>query len=115
MKELDEFAKDQPIEPLEKAVWWIEYVIRHNGTKHLRGSFSGKPFYEHMFQPDVLLVFAIALLLLPYFLLKAIQLLIKMLSFQMREEKTILTKKHIGMFLGLICLASATYNTCNLP
>lgn len=95
MKELDEFAKDQPIEPLEKAIWWVEYVIRHNGTKHLRGSYSGKPFYEHMFQPDVALVFAAALLLLPYFALKAIQLLIKMMSVKIRVEKTTLTKKHI--------------------
>ncbi|KAK4876034.1 hypothetical protein RN001_012456 [Aquatica leii] len=27
---------DEPIKPLDKAIFWIEYVIRHNGAPHLR-------------------------------------------------------------------------------
>ncbi|XP_062122126.1 UDP-glucosyltransferase 2-like [Drosophila sulfurigaster albostrigata] len=30
--------KDQKDTPLERAVWWTEYVIRHNGAKHLRSA-----------------------------------------------------------------------------
>ncbi|CAB3377024.1 Hypothetical predicted protein [Cloeon dipterum] len=29
-------AKDRITTPLEEAVFWVEYMIRHNGTKHLR-------------------------------------------------------------------------------
>ncbi|KAF2893561.1 hypothetical protein ILUMI_12615, partial [Ignelater luminosus] len=37
-KELVDLANDQPMTGLEQAVWWSEYVIRHNGAKHLRSS-----------------------------------------------------------------------------
>lgn len=27
--------RDQPMKPIDRAVYWIEYVIRHNGAKFL--------------------------------------------------------------------------------
>jgi len=27
--------KDQPMKPLDRAVYWVEYVIRNGGAKHL--------------------------------------------------------------------------------
>ena len=35
VKEISILTKDQPIDPLENAVWWTEYVIRHKGAPHL--------------------------------------------------------------------------------
>lgn len=29
---------DQPETPLERAVFWVEYVMRHNGAPHLRSA-----------------------------------------------------------------------------
>lgn len=70
MKELDELVKDQPMKPLDKAIWWLEYVITHNDTKHLFGPYFGKQFYHHMFEPDVTAVFAILLLTIAMFTIK---------------------------------------------
>ncbi|KAM9486446.1 UDP-glucuronosyltransferase-like isoform 2-T2 [Clarias gariepinus] len=34
--ELSLIHKDRPIEPLELAVFWVEFVMRHGGAEHLR-------------------------------------------------------------------------------
>lgn len=46
MQKLHELVYDQPISSLEKAIFWIEHVIRHKGAKHLE--FKGKtvPIYQ---------------------------------------------------------------------
>lgn len=43
---------------LDLAVWWTEYVIRHNGTQHLRSPTIDVPLYEYLCL-DVLLFLAI--------------------------------------------------------
>lgn len=36
MARLGRLVRDQPMRPVEKAVWWTEYVIRHGGADHYR-------------------------------------------------------------------------------
>ncbi|KAG5683528.1 hypothetical protein PVAND_012802 [Polypedilum vanderplanki] len=43
---LQKFIHDSPMRPVDKAVWWIEYVLRHNGTSHLKYSGKDVPFYQ---------------------------------------------------------------------
>ena len=33
---LSRIHHDQPVKPLDRAVFWIEFVMRHKGAKHLR-------------------------------------------------------------------------------
>ncbi|KAK4872333.1 hypothetical protein RN001_014362 [Aquatica leii] len=40
---LADLAEDQPMTGLERAVWWTEYVLRHNGTKHLKNPIFDMP------------------------------------------------------------------------
>lgn len=47
MKQLVDFSNDQPIANLDKAIWWIEYVLRHNGTTNLKASDAGIPLYKY--------------------------------------------------------------------
>ncbi|XP_066297919.1 UDP-glucuronosyltransferase 2B7-like [Branchiostoma lanceolatum] len=39
---------DQPQQPMERAVWWIEYVIRHGGLSHLRSKGGDMPLYQYL-------------------------------------------------------------------
>ena len=36
--------RDQPVSPSTVANYWIEYVVRHNGAKHLRSPFIDMPW-----------------------------------------------------------------------
>lgn len=38
--------QDEMIPAKEVAVYWIEYVLRHGGTKHLQSRAKDMPFYQ---------------------------------------------------------------------
>ncbi|XP_072946224.1 UDP-glycosyltransferase UGT5-like [Epargyreus clarus] len=38
---------DQPQSPLERAIWWIEHVLRHGGAKHLRAPAANMSWTEY--------------------------------------------------------------------
>lgn len=35
--ELADLMEDEPMLPLQRAVWWVEYVLRHKDLSHLKG------------------------------------------------------------------------------
>jgi len=48
MKKLSAISKDEPQSSLNRAVWWTEYVIRHNGAKHLRSAALDLAWYQYL-------------------------------------------------------------------
>ncbi|CAH1101263.1 unnamed protein product [Psylliodes chrysocephalus] len=47
VKHRSKIYKDRPIHPLDLAVYWIEYVIRHKGAPHLRVVGKDLPWYQY--------------------------------------------------------------------
>ncbi|KAF5280450.1 hypothetical protein FQR65_LT03259 [Abscondita terminalis] len=47
VKEIASLTSDVPMTGLEKAIWWIEYVIRHKGAKHLKSPAVDLPLYQY--------------------------------------------------------------------
>ncbi|XP_072946302.1 UDP-glucosyltransferase 2-like [Epargyreus clarus] len=39
--------RDQPQAPLERVIWWTEYVLRHGGAKHLRAPAANMSWAEY--------------------------------------------------------------------
>lgn len=39
--------RDQPLTPIETAVYWTEYVIRHKGSPHLRSASMELNWFEY--------------------------------------------------------------------
>ncbi|CAJ1084448.1 UDP-glucuronosyltransferase 2C1-like [Xyrichtys novacula] len=47
MLKLSRLLHDKPIKPLDSAVFWIEYVMRHKGAAHLRTESYKLPWYAY--------------------------------------------------------------------
>ncbi|KAM9810247.1 UDP-glucuronosyltransferase 2A2-like [Neosynchiropus ocellatus] len=63
MTKLSRIQKDQPLKPIERAMFWIEFVMRHKGAGHLRTeSYKMGPIQYHSM--DVA-AFLLALLVTP--------------------------------------------------
>ncbi|XP_014118062.1 PREDICTED: UDP-glucuronosyltransferase 2A1 isoform X3 [Pseudopodoces humilis] len=44
---LSQIQHDQPVKPLDRAVFWIEFVMRHKGAKHLRPAAHHLTWYQY--------------------------------------------------------------------
>ncbi|XP_048381740.1 UDP-glucuronosyltransferase 2A1-like isoform X2 [Stegostoma tigrinum] len=44
---LSQIQRDQPMSPLERAVFWIEFVMRHGGAQHLRPEAHSLSWYQY--------------------------------------------------------------------
>ncbi|XP_059193052.1 UDP-glucuronosyltransferase 2A2-like [Centropristis striata] len=74
MKALSDLHRDQPTKPLDRAMFWIEFVMRHKGAAHLRTeSYKMSKIQYHSI--DVL-VFLLAVILLMFtFFISAVKFL----------------------------------------
>lgn len=72
---MSEIFRDRIIDPLDTAIYWIEYVIRHKGAKHLRTAAIDLPWYSY-YMLDILVVIII-LLAMPFFIAKMLHSFVK--------------------------------------
>jgi len=57
--------RDNPLPPLENAIFWIEYVARHGGAKHLRTAANDLYWFQYMLL-DVLLLVSFVIVLVAW-------------------------------------------------
>lgn len=68
MQRLSRLHRDQPMAPIDRAVFWVEYVIRHKGAAHLRTDSYKLPWYMyHSLDVGLLLLTVVTVLLLATF------------------------------------------------
>ncbi|XP_070839617.1 UDP glucuronosyltransferase 5 family, polypeptide D1 isoform X1 [Chaetodon trifascialis] len=63
IQRLSRLHRDQPMAPMDQAIFWLEYVIRHKGAPHLRTEAYKMPWYSY-YCLDVLLLFLTAVIAL---------------------------------------------------
>lgn len=47
-KEISTRFKDNPIDPLANAVYWMEFIVRHKGAKHLKSAAVNQSYFSYM-------------------------------------------------------------------
>lgn len=82
MKRLSALHRDKPMHPLETAVYWIEFIMRHKGASHLRTESYRMPWYSYH-SVDVICFLIAALLMLTAVVLGSV----KFLCFRCRRNK----------------------------
>ncbi|XP_044190307.1 UDP-glucuronosyltransferase 2C1-like isoform X1 [Thunnus albacares] len=64
MQRLSRLHRDQPMRPLDRALFWIEFVMRHKGAAHLRTESYKLPWYSYHSVDVILFLVTVALLIL---------------------------------------------------
>ncbi|XP_034418260.1 UDP-glucuronosyltransferase 2C1-like [Cyclopterus lumpus] len=64
MQRLSRLHRDQPMKPLDTALFWIEFVMRHKGAAHLRTESYRMPWYSYHSVDVALFLLTIALVVL---------------------------------------------------
>ncbi|XP_067265130.1 UDP-glucuronosyltransferase 2C1-like [Chanodichthys erythropterus] len=65
MQRLSRLHKDVPLKPLDKAIFWIEFVMRHKGAAHLHTDSYKMPWYSyHSVDVILFLLSAVSLIIL---------------------------------------------------
>jgi glucuronosyltransferase len=77
-KVLSERYRDRPMSPLDTAVYWTEYVIRHKGAPHLRGAARNLSWWQEALL-DVYAVVALGLAAVLYVLWAMLRGLLRLL------------------------------------
>ncbi|XP_028035352.1 UDP-glucuronosyltransferase 2B31-like [Bombyx mandarina] len=69
---------DQPQSPLERAVWWTEYVLRHGGAKHLRAAGANLSWSQYLdleLTSALFITFVMTITILSYIILYLLRIL----------------------------------------
>lgn len=85
MQRLSRLHRDQPMKPLDQAVFWIEYVIRHRGARHLQTQSHKMSWFVYN-SVDVIAALFTVVLLVTFICISAIKCLWR-LTFTKRKVK----------------------------
>ncbi|PSN55501.1 hypothetical protein C0J52_02581 [Blattella germanica] len=83
-KRMSKIYQDRPLSPMDTAIYWTEYVLRHKGAPHMRSAALDLSWYQYLLLDviAVILIILLLILIIPLLMIK------KMLSlFKTRNSK----------------------------
>ncbi|XP_041794433.1 UDP-glucuronosyltransferase 2C1-like isoform X2 [Chelmon rostratus] len=74
MQSLSRLHRDQPMKPLDQAVFWVEYVIRHKGARHLQSQSNKMSWFVYN-SLDVIAALLTAVMVITFSCISVVRLL----------------------------------------
>ncbi|CAD6995923.1 UDP-glucuronosyltransferase 2A3 [Ceratitis capitata] len=88
--EISRLYHDQPMKPLERAIYWTEYTLRHHGAPHMRVAARDLNFFEYHSIDTITVLFGVPLCLLVFTLwlmYKLMKIIARSWNVQNKKEK----------------------------
>ncbi|KAL3285483.1 hypothetical protein HHI36_000015 [Cryptolaemus montrouzieri] len=89
-KKRSSLLRNQVINPLDNAIWWVEHIIEHKGGEHLKNIGMDLEWYQ-LYMVDIMLFFLMVLLVLVFLmfiLIKYVLRKVKAIVFSIMKTKT---------------------------
>ncbi|XP_052387849.1 UDP-glucuronosyltransferase 2A2-like isoform X1 [Carassius gibelio] len=86
MQRLSHLHRDTPVKPLDSALFWIEFVMRHKGAAHLRSVSYKLPWYSYYSVDVAVTLFAVVLIITLSIFLAVRYLCVKCCSIKRKTE-----------------------------
>ncbi|KAJ1096553.1 hypothetical protein NDU88_001689 [Pleurodeles waltl] len=86
MQRLSALHRDVQVHPMQTAIFWIEYTIRHKGASHLQAAGNDLPFYQY-YLLDVIGLLGAVLLLSLCLAWKVLNAVVKRVCLGKRKKK----------------------------
>lgn len=81
--------RDQPLSPIDTAIYWIEYVVRHRGAHHFRSAALDLTWYQY-YMLDVIVSLFVSIVAFSYILKTLFQ------KFVCKQSYTKVSKKKVN-------------------
>lgn len=72
---LSELFKDRSIDPLQNAIYWLEYVVRHGDPMQMRSKAKDMSWFDYFFVDVIIILILVVFLSIPpfFYLFKVVQ------------------------------------------
>ncbi|PSN31187.1 hypothetical protein C0J52_27107 [Blattella germanica] len=78
MLKMSTLSMDEPETPIERLIWWTEYVVRHKGTTHMRSAALDLEWYQYLLL-DIVVFLLLIFLIIIFILYHSLRLIYKYL------------------------------------
>ncbi|KAF4519851.1 UDP-glycosyltransferase-08 [Ephemera danica] len=79
--------RDQPESPMDRAVFWTEYVLRHKGAHHLRTAAVDLPWYQ-LYLVDIAAPIVVLLIIILFILRAVLRIILELMQKPEATSKT---------------------------